>query len=133
MDLKKFSVIFLFLVLTLTGCGDEDRVAGSGSGSGDGLDYRIVGNWQITSAIVGGQPVTPPGWTIILNSDGTGSINLGGSQRVGTWSANGHELSINSEGEMASGVYTLSGNTLSWSFEYQSYGVIEVIAQRQTS
>ena len=123
MAFKRFAATCALALLILAGCGDDDK--------GTGLQGSLVGTWLVTSATLDGQPYTPPEWIIVLNSDGSGSMEVNGTPQDITWSAQDNQLTINSGGEVATGPYSLTLTTLTWTVSNPAVGVLVLIYTKQ--
>ena len=96
------AALMILLVLALTACGGGGASGGSGGSSGGGESEeepgsKYIGTWKAIYMSIGGVQQEPDGeWFLILNEDGTGTLDVKGqAPSAFTWepTSNGFKAS----------------------------------------
>ena len=94
--LKKIMMaLFAIACIGMTVSCNKDNNNNNGGGSGN-TDSRLVGTWKISSVIVDSLDMSQlvRGSQIIMNANGSGTINIMGQNNSFTWSTNGNTLTV---------------------------------------
>lgn len=94
--LKKIMMaLFAIACIGMTVACNKDNDNNNGGGSGN-TDSRLVGTWKISSVIVDSLDMSQlvRGSQIIMNANGSGTINIMGQNNSFTWSTNGNTLTV---------------------------------------